>query len=196
MNLTAIYLQLQEKYLRAPDWENFFSLMGALLLKWPILSSRPLSYVQLKSFIKELGISIQEEELESCYGMIASLCVEEKIKDEESGEEKEKFDDKLFKTKSFWKAFLSVKKNNGPVILLSKNLSAKEKLYVMAHELAHYLLGHTVKFNDIDNHVKELHADILAYWLTDIPSPLRTKEENFLIARLVDGKTKEGGNHE
>ena len=77
MNLTAIYLQTRARYLQAPSWQNFFALVGALLLRWPLLNLRPLSCHQIESFIANLGIVVWEVSLEACHGLATSFVLKQ-----------------------------------------------------------------------------------------------------------------------
>ena len=170
-----------------------------MLIRWPILVKRPLNCRQLEDFIRRLGIEIWETELTACHGLATSFELKEKRDNEliEAKDVQDSFDEPaLYRKDTFWSIVELLRRGGGKVILLRPGLSEQDKTYILGHELGHHLLGHIDGDHQIESWLQELHADIFSYWLTDIPSPFRTKEENFLIARLVDGKTKEGGNHE
>jgi len=188
MNLTAVYLQTKARYLQAPSWENFFALLGALLLKWPALTKRPLSCSQIRGFIKGLGIEIWETELTACHGLATSFRLKDE-RDREFAEAKDvqdSFDEPvLYRKDTFWSIVELLRRGGGKVILLRPGLSPEVKAFVLAHELGHHLLGHIDQGCRIENWLQEIHADVFATWLSDVNSPWRSREERRWIRKII-----------
>jgi len=191
MNLTALYLETKARYLEAPSWQNFFNLLGALLIRWPTLTKRPLNCHQIEDFIQRLGIEIWETELTACHGLATSFRLKDE-RDRETNEnsQKENFDEpSLYRDKEVFESIVRLlKEGGGKVILIKPNLPEETKTFVLAHELAHHLLGHIDSDCQVEAYLAEVHCDVFATWLTNIDSPWRSKEERRWIRKIIEGK--------
>ncbi|MBA2848677.1 hypothetical protein G4V39_02345 [Thermosulfuriphilus ammonigenes] len=190
MNVNAVYLTMRSRYIQDPSWENFFALIGSLLYKFPILSKVPLGLREVEGLINECGLEVCEVLLNACHGLALALSPLEKVRKKLREEIQtppgvDLIDQDLARKEIFWKLVRHAKQGQNRLILLKAGLEPKVKAYVLAHELGHHLLGHVLEECKVEGWLQEVHADTTAVWLTGLPSPFRSKEENRLIAELV-----------
>lgn len=176
----ALLVILKQRYKQNPSWFNFFALLGGIFERWPELARVPLGRHQLMKLAHKLGIEVCEAKLDSYRGISFKLG-----RAKRGCREQVPLDDGLTRQEAFGKIVSSYKEGARDFIFLDGRLKGKERLFALAHELVHHLLGHLDDDCTVEPYLQELHADLLAVFLTQQPSPYRKAEENSLLCEIA-----------
>ena len=179
-----LYKIILQQYKQAPSWDNFFALLGALSRLYPELSKLPANKHRLTKLARRLGIEIKNACFEQTDGIVLDFATVKKAKPEGN----ESIDPGLIEEPTFTHLVKAKLQGLRGVIFLDRNLKGKRRLFTLAHELAHILLGHTYPDAKLEKWLEELHADVFAHWATHLPCYHRSTEENWMIAQIAGTK--------